>query len=164
MGPIVGTLRIGGMMGGLIGFSAYQKISAVMRVIAYGVRADYTDEYLRIGKDKTIKSVRMFANVIIHIFGRVYVRAPNEEDIVRLMAANEAQGWSGMLDSIDYVNWTWKTGPRHGTGSIVTRVVIQQLCLRLLHLRICGFGFGFSVFRAHSMTSMYCIGLIYLRG
>ena len=33
---------------GLMGFSAYQKISAAMRVIAYGVPADYADEYLRI--------------------------------------------------------------------------------------------------------------------
>ena len=36
---------------GLIGFSSYQKILAAMRVIAYGVPADYTDEYLRIGED-----------------------------------------------------------------------------------------------------------------
>jgi hypothetical protein len=36
---------------GELGFSAYQKISATMRVIAYGIPADYTDEYLRIGKD-----------------------------------------------------------------------------------------------------------------
>jgi hypothetical protein len=29
-----------------MGFSAYKKILAVMRLIAYGVPADYTDEYL----------------------------------------------------------------------------------------------------------------------
>ena len=40
---------------GLKGFSAYQKISATMRVIAYGVPADYADEYLRIGEDSTIE-------------------------------------------------------------------------------------------------------------
>jgi hypothetical protein len=38
-------------------FSQYQKISAAMRVIAYGIPADYTDEYLRIGEDTTIKTV-----------------------------------------------------------------------------------------------------------
>jgi hypothetical protein len=42
---------------GALGFSPYQKISAAMRVIAYGVPADYTDEYLRIGEDTTIKLV-----------------------------------------------------------------------------------------------------------
>ena len=46
---------------GLKGFSAYQKISATMWVIAYGVPADYADEYLRIGEDTTIESVCRFA-------------------------------------------------------------------------------------------------------
>ena len=49
-----------------------------MRVIAYGVLADYADEYLRIGEDTTIESVRRFAKVIIRVFGPEYLRAPNE--------------------------------------------------------------------------------------
>ena len=61
---------------GLKGFSAYQKISAAMRVIAYGVPADYADEYLRIGEDSTIESVRRFAKVIIRVFAPEYLRAP----------------------------------------------------------------------------------------
>nr|XP_051202576.1 uncharacterized protein LOC127316206 [Lolium perenne] len=43
---------------GVMGFSSFQKISAAMRVIAYGIPADYTDEYLRIGEDTTTESVR----------------------------------------------------------------------------------------------------------
>jgi L-lysine 2,3-aminomutase len=39
-----------------LGFSLYQKISAAMEVIAYGIPADYT-----IGEDTTIKSVRLFS-------------------------------------------------------------------------------------------------------
>jgi hypothetical protein len=38
---------------GTLGFSPYQKSSAAMRVIAYGILADYTDEYIRIGEDAT---------------------------------------------------------------------------------------------------------------
>ena len=38
---------------GTMGFSPYQKISAAMRMLAYGIPADYTDEYLRIGQDTT---------------------------------------------------------------------------------------------------------------
>ena len=56
---------------GLMGFSAYQKISAAMRVIAYGVPADYADEYLRIGEDTTIESVRVFAKTIIKLYGKI---------------------------------------------------------------------------------------------
>jgi hypothetical protein len=58
---------------GTIGFSAYQKISAAMCVIAYGIPADYTDEYLRIGKDTTMQSIRMFAKVMIRVFGPKYL-------------------------------------------------------------------------------------------
>jgi hypothetical protein len=50
-----------------------------MRVIAYGIPADYADGYLCIGEDTTIKSVRMFAKVMIRVFGPTYLRAPNEE-------------------------------------------------------------------------------------
>ncbi|XP_073354057.1 uncharacterized protein [Aegilops tauschii subsp. strangulata] len=74
---------------GLKGFSAYQKISAAMRVIAYGVLDDYADEYLRIGEDSTIESVRRFAKVIVLVFGPEYLQAPNEDDTKKLMAANE---------------------------------------------------------------------------
>jgi hypothetical protein len=51
-----------------------------MRVIAYGIPADYTDEYLRIGEDTTLLSVRMFTKTIIRVFGLKYLRSPNEED------------------------------------------------------------------------------------
>uniref|UniRef100_A0A453DME5 Uncharacterized protein n=1 Tax=Aegilops tauschii subsp. strangulata TaxID=200361 RepID=A0A453DME5_AEGTS len=52
-----------------MGFSGYQKISAAMRVIAYGIPADYTDEYLRIGQDTTTMSVRRFAKLVIRLYG-----------------------------------------------------------------------------------------------
>ena len=48
----------------------------------------------------------MFAKMIIKLFGKIYLRAPNEEDTVRLMAANENRGWPGMLGSIDCMHWT----------------------------------------------------------
>ncbi|KAK1608367.1 hypothetical protein QYE76_032040 [Lolium multiflorum] len=62
---------------GVMGFSAFQKISAAMRVIVYGIPADYTDEYLRIGEDTTTESVRRFARMIIKLYG-----PPNEDDKV----------------------------------------------------------------------------------
>jgi hypothetical protein len=77
---------------GTLGFSPYQKISAAMRVIAYGIPADYTDEYLCIGEDTTILLVRLFTKTIICVFGLEYLRSPNEEDTKKLMAMNEARG------------------------------------------------------------------------
>jgi hypothetical protein len=50
------------------------------------------DEYLRIGKDASMECVRMFANVMIRVFGPMYLRAPNEEDTKILMKMNEKRG------------------------------------------------------------------------
>jgi hypothetical protein len=86
---------------GIMGFSGYQKISAAMRVLAYGIPADYTDEYLRIGQDTTMESVRRFAKLVIRLYCDVYLRAPNEEDTKRLMEMNEKRGWLGMPCSLD---------------------------------------------------------------
>lgn len=73
-----------------------------MRVIAYGVPADYVDEYLR---RFAIESVRRFAKVVIRVFGPEYLRAPNKDDTKKLMASNERRGWPGMLGSIDCMHW-----------------------------------------------------------
>jgi hypothetical protein len=40
----------------LVGFSAHQKIFTIIHIFAYGIPADYADEYLRIGEDTTMKS------------------------------------------------------------------------------------------------------------
>ena len=58
---------------GEMGFSAYQKISAAMRVIAYGIPADYTNEYLRIGEDTTTESVCRFARMIMKLYDPMYL-------------------------------------------------------------------------------------------
>jgi hypothetical protein len=48
-----------------------KKISHVMRIFAYGIPADYANEYLHIGKDMTMGSVLRFCKVmkrVRHIF------------------------------------------------------------------------------------------------
>ena len=91
---------------GTLGFSSWQKISAAMQVITYAIPADYTDEYLRIGRDTTTESVRRFAKMIIRLYGEEYLRAPNEDDIKRLMEMNERRGWPRMLGSLECMHWT----------------------------------------------------------
>jgi hypothetical protein len=82
----------GGMLSTSFGFSAYPKISAAMRVTAYRIPVDYTDEYLCIGKDSTLKCVRFFVKTLIYVFEDEYPRTPNEEDTKRLIAVNKAMG------------------------------------------------------------------------
>jgi hypothetical protein len=130
---------------GQMGFSAYQKISAAMRVLAYGVPADYTDEYLRIGEDTTTESVRRFTRMVIKLYGPTYLRAPTEEDTKRLMEENEKRGWPGMLGSIDCMHWTWKNCPKAWHGQYCGKskdatIVLEAVASQDLWIWHCFFG------------------------
>ena len=43
-----------------LGLSSLQKMTAAIRMLAYGVLVDFMDEYLRIGESTTIKSLKKF--------------------------------------------------------------------------------------------------------
>lgn len=60
---------------GALGHSPYQKIITTLRMIAYGVAADYIDEYLQIGESTIVQALKSF---VIAVFGPDYLRAPNE--------------------------------------------------------------------------------------
>ena len=62
------------------GLSCFQKVTAVFCMLTYGVPADATDEYVRIGESTTLESLRKFVKVVIEIFGEEYLRSPNEND------------------------------------------------------------------------------------
>ncbi|XP_075499748.1 uncharacterized protein LOC142538276 [Primulina tabacum] len=67
------------------GLTPYQNITAAMRILAYGVGADATDEYIKIGESTAIESVKRFIQAMIEVFGDLYLRSPNAEDIERLL-------------------------------------------------------------------------------
>ncbi|XP_038678744.1 putative nuclease HARBI1 [Tripterygium wilfordii] len=101
---------------GKLGLSSLQKITASLRMLAYGVTADFMDEYVRIGESTAITSLKKFTRVIISIFGAEYLRSPNSNDIARLLAIGENRGFPGMLGSIDCMHWKWKNCPSAWKG------------------------------------------------
>ena len=94
-----------------LGLSSLQKITAAIRMLAYGVSADFMDEYLRIGETTTIKSLKKIVKAIVSIFSEEYLRSPNNNDIARLLAVGQHRGFSRMLGSIDCMHWKWKNCP-----------------------------------------------------
>ncbi|XP_042404542.1 uncharacterized protein LOC121994647 [Zingiber officinale] len=96
---------------GTLGLSSLQKVSAAMRILAYGVGADLMDEYVRIGETTAIKSMKFFVKAVVSIFGDEYLRSPNSNDIARLLAVGEKRGFLGMLGSINCMHWKWKNYP-----------------------------------------------------
>jgi hypothetical protein len=47
-------------------------------MIAYGVSADATDDYVRVGESIALKYLRRFVVVVVKVFGPQYLRLPNK--------------------------------------------------------------------------------------
>jgi hypothetical protein len=94
-----------------LGLSCLQKVTAAFRMLTYGVPADATDEYVRIGESTSIQSLKKIVKAVIEIFGDEYLREPNENDIAKLFAIGKERGFPGMLGSLDCMHWEWKNCP-----------------------------------------------------
>ncbi|XP_020271677.1 uncharacterized protein LOC109846848 [Asparagus officinalis] len=81
-----------------IGLSSLQKVTAAMRMLAYGVSADSVDDYVRIGESTAIESLDRFTKAIVAIFGDEYLRSPTDEDTSRLLAIEAV---------VSYDLWIW---------------------------------------------------------
>ena len=84
-----------------IGSSGEQKMTAALRMLAYGMSADSLDEYVRIGETTTIECVKRLCQGVVEIFGPEYLRSPNTADISRLLQKTNQRGFLGMLGSLD---------------------------------------------------------------
>ena len=58
---------------GVLGLSSLPKMTAALRMLAYGVVADFTDEYVRIGESIAIESLKKFVEAIVDIYFREYL-------------------------------------------------------------------------------------------
>ncbi|XP_010431016.1 PREDICTED: putative nuclease HARBI1 [Camelina sativa] len=117
---------------GKLGLSGLQKITAVFRMLAYGLPADSTDEYIKIGESTTIESMKRFCRAVVEVFSSRYLRSPDANDVARLLNIGERRGFPGMLGSLDCMHWKWKNCPtawggqyagRSGSPTIILEVV-----------------------------------------
>jgi hypothetical protein len=70
-------------------------------MLAYGIPMDLIIDNLAMGESTTIMCVKRIAVAIVNVFGSTYLRAPNAEDMARLLEFNADRGFPGMLGSID---------------------------------------------------------------
>ena len=105
-----------------VGLSGEQKMTAALRMLAYGMSADSLDEYVKIGKTTTIECVKRFYQGVVENFGPEYLRSPNTTDISRLLLKANQRGFSGMLGSLDCMHWAWKNCPAAYHGMYIGHV------------------------------------------
>ena len=106
---------------GKLGLSSLQKLTAALRMLTYGSPADSTDEYIKIGESTTLECLKRFCRAIVEVFGGHYLRAPNANDVARLLHINERRGFPGMLGSLDCMHWKWKNCPTAWGGQYAGR-------------------------------------------
>jgi hypothetical protein len=94
-----------------LGFTSYQKCSAAIRMLSYGMAADIFDEYLRMGERTHRDAMHWFCQAVVFGFGEYYLREPTVEDTRRLLSMNESRGFPGMIGGIDCMQWEWKNYP-----------------------------------------------------
>ncbi|XP_042415219.1 uncharacterized protein LOC122004392 [Zingiber officinale] len=88
---------------------------AAFQILAYGVPADATDEYIKLGESTAIESVKRFCRAVVEVFGGQYLRSPNANDVARLLRiawAGQYSDRSGkptiILEVVaDYDLWIW---------------------------------------------------------
>ncbi|KAM2487372.1 hypothetical protein ACFX1W_039313 [Malus domestica] len=96
----------------VLGLIPEQKITASLRMLAYGASADQVDEIARMGKTTVLESLMRFCSAIEALYTKEYLRTPTSRDMRRLLRKGEMRGFPGMIGSIDCMHWTWKNCPR----------------------------------------------------
>jgi hypothetical protein len=82
-----------------------------------------------------MESVHHFCKVMMCVYGLMYLRAPNEEDTIRLMQMNAKRSWQGMLGSANCMHWkncskTWQWhyyGKSHDPTIVLEAVALEDL-------------------------------------
>ncbi|CAN0837278.1 hypothetical protein LINGRAHAP2_LOCUS1758 [Linum grandiflorum] len=80
------------------------KITAALRMIAWGSTADSLDEYFQMAESTTLETLRRFCSAIVHVYGPEYLREPTREDLDKLLRKGAHRGFPGMIGSIDYMH------------------------------------------------------------
>uniref|UniRef100_A0A0D3AAC7 DDE Tnp4 domain-containing protein n=1 Tax=Brassica oleracea var. oleracea TaxID=109376 RepID=A0A0D3AAC7_BRAOL len=81
------------------GISPLAKCTTAMRMLAYGMAVDAVDEYIKIGGTTALECLRRFCKGIIQMYEQVYLRAPTEVDLQRILHVSEMLGFPGMIGS-----------------------------------------------------------------
>ncbi|XP_042957931.1 uncharacterized protein LOC122293424 [Carya illinoinensis] len=89
---------------GRLGLSCMQKVTAALRMLAYGVTGDFMDEYIRIGESTAMESLKKFSETVVTVFSEEYLRSPTANDIARLLAVGEQRGFpaQGCAPPVNY--------------------------------------------------------------
>nr|GEW90399.1 hypothetical protein [Tanacetum cinerariifolium] len=84
------------------------KCTSSIRQLAYGVHAEFLDEYMQIIERTSRTTFDYFCQAVMQIYGIEFLRKPTVTDVEKLYLHHEEKhGFSGMLGSLDCTVWEW---------------------------------------------------------
>ncbi|CAL9006672.1 unnamed protein product [Prunus brigantina] len=98
---------------GVLGLIPKQKLTAALRMLAYGASAEQVDEIARMGKSTILECLVRFCDAVKNLYMREYFRKPMPRDLQRLLQKGEARG---------------ECGNRKGQKSIILEAVASFDC------------------------------------
>lgn len=130
---------------GRMGISALLKVTAALRILAYGLPPDAMDDYLSMSETTARDSLFHFCTALIDRLGPIYLRSPTPDDIKEILSLNAARGFPGLLGSIDCCKWEWKNCPTAWHGQFRGKekkptVTLEAICDRRLWIWHAFFG------------------------
>ena len=88
------------------------RLTACLRILAYGVPSDSLDENLEVSETVTSESLKEFAKIMINKFGAQYLnRCPTKEEKNRMVLIMKRRGWPGAFASWDCKHFEWENCP-----------------------------------------------------
>ena len=118
---------------GQLGPSALHRLTAVIRILAYGIPFDAVKEYTRVSENIAIKRTYAFCDWLAAKYLDTHLGVWTPEAIDKELAINAERGFPGMLGSIDCTHWVWKNCPypwqgqyqdRDGNRSVIAEAIV----------------------------------------
>jgi hypothetical protein len=112
---------------GKLGFTSYQKCSAVIRMLLYGMYGDIFYEYLRMSESTCRESMYQFCRALNGLFGELYLRAPTIKGTRGSLPINGARGCRAL--SVASIARIDSGRSVHLHGSVSTTVIPRDALL-----------------------------------
>ncbi|XP_004295938.1 PREDICTED: uncharacterized protein LOC101298406 [Fragaria vesca subsp. vesca] len=90
---------------GRVSLSTEQKLTCAIRQLAYGITADFFDDYMDIAKSTAIEILEHFTRAIWNVYHEQYLHRPTPADLRRLLDKAADRGFPGMIGSLDCMHW-----------------------------------------------------------
>nr|GEU83626.1 hypothetical protein [Tanacetum cinerariifolium] len=130
------------------GISGLLKCTSSIRQLAYGVHAEFLDEYMQISERTSLMALDHFCRSVMQIYRPEYLRKPTVTDVEKFyLHREEKHGFSGMLGSLDCTDWEWSGCPYafkaqyvrrdHGPNPFILLEVVPSQDLWLWHAFFC---------------------------